>query len=155
MMPPLPRADIAPRAACERRITATTSTSSMACSCSTSLSPNRFFSPKPALLTSRSTGRSSDGDPLLDDGQLLAVDEVGRQHLGAHAVRRLEIPGDRLEAGGVAGHQDEVVAPGRELAGELQADAGRGAGHEGGRHASIEPGACGNSHARVRHDGRR
>ena len=83
--------------------------------------------------------------PLLDDRQLLAVDEVGRQHLGAHAVRRLEISGDRLEPGGVAGHQDEVVAPGRELAGELQADAGRGAGHEGGRHASIEPGACGNS----------
>ena len=70
MMPPLPRAVIARRAAWDSRITATTSTSSIACSWSTSLSRKRFLSPKPALLTSELDRPVGGGHALLDQGQL-------------------------------------------------------------------------------------
>ena len=44
------------------------------------------------------------------------------------------VVGDVLEAGPVAGDEDEVVAALGQLVGERQADAGRRAGHEGGAH---------------------
>ena len=43
---------------------------------------------------------------------------------------RAQLLGHLLEAGGVAGDQDEVVAAGGELDGVLVADAGRRAGDE-------------------------
>ena len=72
------------------------------------------------------------GQPGLDGGQLVAVDQVGGQHLDVHAVLAAELLGDGLETGGVAGDQHEVVAAGGELLGEDVADAGGGAGDQCG-----------------------
>ena len=109
-----------------------TSTSSIAVSASTALSRNRPLSPKPALLTSRSTGRVRVGEPRLDPGQVGAVGQVGGQHLDLDAVGGAQLGGGLLQPVLVAGDQDQVVAAGRELAGEAVADAGGGAGDEGG-----------------------
>ena len=130
MMPPWPRSVIAPSAAWERRSTAVTSTCSIATSSSTGLSRKRFLRPKPALLTSRSTGRSRSATRCLDPGQVVGVDQVGPQHLDLDAVGGPELGGHGLQPGLVAGHQHQVVALAGELAGELQPDPGGGAGDE-------------------------
>ena len=109
-------------------MTATTSTSNIACSSSTSLSPKRFFSPNPALLTSRSTGRSADASRSSTTArEARSVRSAGSTSTStAYVVRRSAATA--LEAGRVAGDEHEVVAAGGELAGELEADAGGRAG---------------------------
>ena len=157
MMPPRPRADIAPSAACESRITAVTRTSSIACSCSTSLSRNRRFSPKPALLTSRSTGRSSVGEPRLDAGQLVTVGQVGGQHLDLRRRTRRAARRRPSRAARCRGPRATRSWPrAGELAGEGEADAGGRAGDEGGLEAwrrSRTRCRAAIPRTRVRHDG--
>ena len=131
MMPPDPRATIGPSAAWVSRITAVTSTSSMACSASTSLSRKRCLSPKPALLTRSSTGRSASRSRASTVRELRAVDEVGDEDLDGDAVRRAQLLGDPLEAGAVAGDEHQVVAAPGEPVGEGESDAGGRAGDEG------------------------
>ena len=62
------------------------------------------------------------------------VGEVGREGLDLAAVGGAQLVGHGVEALLVAGHEHEVVAVGGEAAGEREADAGRGAGDEGGGH---------------------
>ena len=119
MTPPCPRSTIAPAAAWLSRITAVTSTSSIACSCSTSLSRNGFFSPKPALLTSRSTGRSRSAT------RASTVRELRRGRRGRRRSTSTATPCSvRSSAAtsssrcGVPGHEHEVVPAAGELVGE-------------------------------------
>ena len=60
------------------------------------------------------------GQARLDQGQLVAVDEVGDEHLDRDAVGGAQLGGDGLEALGVAGDEDEVVAAGGELDGRTR-----------------------------------
>ena len=81
--------------------------------------------PKPALLTSRSTSTPSSatrsGSAAASRGEVAGDDvRVGRK-----------LGGEALQAVGAAGDQDQVVAAGGELAGELFADSRRGARDEG------------------------
>ena len=66
----------------------------------------------------------------LDPGELLGVGEVGGEDLDVDPVLRADVGGHLLQAGGVTRDEHEVVAAGGELAGEFEADAGCGAGHE-------------------------
>ena len=132
MMPPWPRSAIARSAAWLSRSTAVTSTSSISVSSSAVLSRKRFFSPNPALLTSRSTGRSWSARRGLDMPEAARSVEVGDEHLDLDLVGAAQLLGHLLEALGVAGDEDEVVAAGGELDGVLVADAGGRAGDQGG-----------------------
>src|SRR3954463_15108936 len=104
---PLPRATIGPRAAWVSRRTAVTSTSRRDCSCSTVFSRNLCLSPRPALFTSRSTGRSGSAsracggrvgarEPGLDQGQCVPVTEVGDHDLRLDVVRLPQLGGELL-----------------------------------------------------------
>ena len=93
--------------------------------------------PKPALLTSRSTGRVGVGEPVGHPLHLRPVGQVRREDLGADLVRRAELVGHVLQPGPVAGHEHEVVPPLGQLAAEGEADAGRGAGDQCGTHAAA------------------
>ncbi len=80
------------------------------------------MSPKPALLTSSSIGRSGSAEPRLDLRQLLAVGEVGRQHLDLYAVLEPQLGGDLDQPRLVARHEHEIVAAGSQLVGERVTD---------------------------------
>ncbi len=70
-------------------------------------------------------------EPFLDGQQLAGVGEIGRQHLGRHARRVLELVGESLEALAAPRDQDNIVAVVGEAVGERRPYAGRGARHEG------------------------
>ncbi len=84
------------------------------------------------------------GESRLDRPELLAVAEVGRQHLDLDVVRRAELGRDLLQPLDVAGHQHQVVAACGELGGEAVTDAGGGSGDHGGGHAAIQTGGSAN-----------
>ncbi len=69
--------------------------------------------------------------PRLDRAELLPVGEVGGQHLHLHGVLLNELHGHLLQPLPVARHQDQVVAPRGELAGELMADSSSRTGDQG------------------------
>ena len=73
---------------------------------------------------------------LLDQGGELAararIGQVGRHHLGSHAVCVCDLVRQRLQPVFAPCHQREAVPAPRELAGDLGADARRRAGDEGG-----------------------
>ena len=87
------------------------------------------------------------GEPRLDAGQVVAVDEVGDQDLDLDLVGAAQLVGHLLEAGGVAGDEDQVVAARGQLDGVLVADAGRGAGDKGSAHAPSVSGRPGRPRA--------
>ncbi len=114
------------------RSTAVTRTSSIAFSASTGLSRKRCLSPKPALLTSSSTGRPGSTSRASTSGELVALDEVGGDHLDLDAVLGAQCGRHLLEPRGVASDQHQVVTAAGELDGELVTDAGGGTGDQGG-----------------------
>ena len=83
-------------------------------------------------------GPGGIGQPGLHGGQLRPVGEVGGQDLDRDGVLVAELLGDRLQPLAVTRDQHQVVAPTGEVGGEGMADAGGGAGDEGGRHASSK-----------------
>ncbi len=89
--------------------------------------------PEPGVVDQQVDRAPAIGDPGLHRGQLLAVGEVGGQHLDGHAVPVPQLARLVLQPVTVAGDQDEVVAGGGELVGEGAADAGGGAGDQRGR----------------------
>ena len=88
--------------------------------------------PEPGVVDQQPDRARPVPEPGLDKRQLVAVGEIGGQHLHLDVVRRPQVPGHRREPVGVAGHQDQVVAATGEPVGEGQADAGGGAGDECG-----------------------
>ena len=70
-------------------------------------------------------------------GDAVVGEEVGGQHLGVDAVRRGELGRERVEPGGVARDEHEVVAARGEADGEGAADARRRAGDERDAHAAL------------------
>ena len=62
----------------------------------------------------------------------VGVFEVGGDDGGGDVVPLLQVGGVGFHGGGVAGGEDDVVAGGGEVFGERFADAGGGAGDEGG-----------------------
>ena len=83
--------------------------------------------PNPALLTS-SASRGSRGQALGDAVDILEAGEVGRQASAAMPWARGEFRGELFETVAAAGDQQQVVALGRELAGEYRAQPGGGPG---------------------------
>ena len=76
------------------------------------------------------------GSSIRFDGrELLAVAEIGGEHLDLDVVGRADLRRHLLQSLDVASHQDQVVAAGRELGGEAVTDAGGGSGDHGGGHA--------------------
>ena len=67
---------------------------------------------------------------------LRPVGQVGGEHLGAHAGCSGELAGEVFQTVGVPGHQDDVVPCGRQLPGELQAEARARTGDQCGSHGT-------------------
>jgi hypothetical protein len=97
---------------------------------STSLSSNGLCVPMPALLTSAVMLASSRR--TFHAGQIGLVAQIGGEHLDRAAGLVRNLCGQRLQLVLVAGDEDEIVATGGKAVGVDGADAGGGAGDEGG-----------------------
>ena len=94
--------------------------------------------PKPALLTSRSTGRVGVFEPGGDPVDVGTVGEVGGEHLDVTPEARAARSAVSSRRVDVTGDEDEVPAPLGELAGEFGTDAGRAPGDERYSHAAYD-----------------
>ena len=134
---PWPRAVIPGIAACESRIGARTSRSSIASSSSMLLATKGLRRLPPALLTSRSTGLGSVALSRASTWALGPVGQVGRDDLDVDLPALAQDDADALEALAVPRDEDQVVSLLGEALGEGVADARRGTGDEGGRHGAT------------------
>ena len=93
----------------------------------------RVLEPEAGVVDQQADRPGGVGHPGLDRRELLAVAEVGHDHLDRDAVLRGQVGGQPLQPLAGAGHDDQVVALGGEPVGEGPADARGGAGDEDGR----------------------
>ncbi len=143
---PRPRSTMPGSAAWHSRSGARTMTSRDRSSSASGVSGNRVRSPKPALLTSRSTGVSWSVSTSATAGSAGVGRQVGRQHPDAPAVPGGELVGLRAQPLLVPGDQHQVVATRGQRTGEGGSDAGGRTGDDArtgpGRHRlSIAVGA--------------
>ena len=93
----------------------------------------RVLEPEAGVVDQQADRPGGVGHPGLDRRELLAVAEVGHDHLDRDAVLRGQVGGQPLQPLAGAGDDDQVVALGGEPVGEGPADARGGAGDEDGR----------------------
>src|SRR5690606_2032158 len=72
--------------------------------------------------------------PLLDFAALVRIPEVRGQDVGRYAMCSAQLRGNGLQTLTGTGDQNDIVAAGGELLGELGAESGAGTGDQGGRH---------------------
>ena len=136
-MAPRPRAVICPAAACDSTRTARTMTSSTASSRSTSPPTNRCPGAAPALLTSSPTGRSVDRSRSATRSTSPRTDRSATRISTRTPAAPCQLTGQPLEPLGVPVDEDQVVASGGELPGELEPQAGGRAGDQCGTHGTT------------------
>ena len=162
MMPPWPRSVIAPRAAWVSRSTAVTSTSSMRLLGVDGVVEEPVLEAEAGVVDQQLDRPVAVGHPALDRASWpRSARSAGSTSTSTPYAARSSV-GDGLQPLLVAGDEHQVVAAGGELAGELVADPGGGAGDEGGagrgrdsRHAASKQVPARVRATRVRHDGSR
>ncbi len=97
-----------------------------------------LFQAEPGVVDQQVDRPVGVAQPLLDQGDLVLLDEVGHQGLDLDPVVGAQGGGDLLEAGAVARDQHQVVAAAGQVDGEGVTDAGGGAGDQGRGHAAIQ-----------------
>ena len=94
MIPPECRWVICRSAAWVSRISAVTRTSRCGLLLLDGVVQELPLEPEPGVVDQQVDRRARGRPPVLDQLQLVAVDQVGDQHLAGHAVRRRELVGD-------------------------------------------------------------
>ena len=119
-MAPWPRSRMALPAAWDRTRTARQSTSKLASSSVDVVAQERALEGVAGVVDEQVDGAGPVGEPLGDLAGVGAVGQVGHEDLGGDAVLRLELVGDVLQPGAVAGDEHHVVPALREEVGEGQ-----------------------------------